>query len=107
MPDHVHMCIEIPKHAVASVIGYLKGKSAIAIARAVCRTGSQLRGRTLWRAVMRSPQLVLSWNRSVPTSVTKRMPTARGDDFSALTITDRLEAVPLIKPPALPGVSDY
>ena len=34
MPDHVHMCIAIPpKHAVASVIGFLKGKSAIAIAR--------------------------------------------------------------------------
>jgi putative transposase len=34
MPDHVHMCIAIPpKHPVASVIGLLKGKSAIAIAR--------------------------------------------------------------------------
>ncbi len=34
MPDHVHMCIAIPpKHAVASVIGFIKGKSAIAIAR--------------------------------------------------------------------------
>ncbi len=34
MVDHVHMCIAIPpKHAVASVIGFLKGKSAIAIAR--------------------------------------------------------------------------
>lgn len=34
MPDHVHMCIAIPpKHSVASVIGFLKGKSAIAIAR--------------------------------------------------------------------------
>ena len=34
MPDHVHMCITIPpKHPVASVIGFLKGKSAIAIAR--------------------------------------------------------------------------
>ncbi len=34
LSDHVHMCIEIPpKHAVASVIGFLKGKSAIAIAR--------------------------------------------------------------------------
>ena len=34
MPDHVHMCISIPpKHAVASIIGYIKGKSAIAIAR--------------------------------------------------------------------------
>jgi putative transposase len=34
MPDHVHMCIMIPpKFAVASVIGFLKGKSAIAVAR--------------------------------------------------------------------------
>ena len=39
MPDHVHMCIAIPpKYAVASVIGFIKGKSAIAIAR-------QFRGR--------------------------------------------------------------
>jgi putative transposase len=35
LPDHVHMCMAIsPKHPVASVIGgFLKGKSAIAIAR--------------------------------------------------------------------------
>jgi putative transposase len=34
MPDHVHMCIAIPpKHPVASVIGFLKGKRAIAAAR--------------------------------------------------------------------------
>ena len=34
MSDHVHMCISIPpKHAAASVIGFLKGKSAIAVAR--------------------------------------------------------------------------
>ena len=34
LPDHVHMCLTIPpKYAVAQVIGFLKGKSAIAIAR--------------------------------------------------------------------------
>ena len=34
LPDHVHICIAIPpKHPVSSVIGFLKGKSAIAIAR--------------------------------------------------------------------------
>jgi putative transposase len=39
MPDHVPIGIESPpKHAVASVIGFLKGKSASAIAR-------QFRGR--------------------------------------------------------------
>ena len=33
-PDHVHMLIRIPpKHAVSRVIGYIKGKSAIRVAR--------------------------------------------------------------------------
>lgn len=32
--DHVHMCISIPpKYSISEVIGYLKGKNAIAIAR--------------------------------------------------------------------------
>lgn len=32
--DHVHMCIMIPpKYAVSSVVGFIKGKSAIAMAR--------------------------------------------------------------------------
>jgi putative transposase len=32
--DHVHICIEIPPtHAVASISGFLQGKSAVAIAR--------------------------------------------------------------------------
>jgi putative transposase len=34
--DHVHMLIEIPpKFAVSSIIGFLKGKSAIAVARSL------------------------------------------------------------------------
>lgn len=34
MCDHIHMCISIPpKYAVSNVVGYLKGKSAITIAR--------------------------------------------------------------------------
>jgi len=34
MPDHIHICLSIPpKYAVSNVVGYLKGKSAIAIAR--------------------------------------------------------------------------
>jgi putative transposase len=33
-PDHVHMLVRIPpKYAVAAIVGYLKGKSAIPIAR--------------------------------------------------------------------------
>lgn len=34
MGDHVHICISIPpKYAVLNVVGYIKGKSAITIAR--------------------------------------------------------------------------
>jgi REP-associated tyrosine transposase len=34
LPDHIHMLVSIPpKYAVAQVIGYIKGKSAIHIAR--------------------------------------------------------------------------
>jgi putative transposase len=34
LPDHVHMLISIPpKYSVAQVIGYIKGKSAIHVAR--------------------------------------------------------------------------
>jgi len=41
MADHVHMCIAIPpKHPVASVIGFLKGKSAVAIARLSRKRGT-------------------------------------------------------------------
>ena len=34
MPDHVHMMISIPpKYSVSQVVGYIKGKSAIHVAR--------------------------------------------------------------------------
>ncbi len=34
MPDHVHMCLCIlPKLSVSNVVGFMKGKSAISIAR--------------------------------------------------------------------------
>ena len=46
--DHVHMCIAIPpKHAVASVIGFVKGKSAIAVAR-LCGRERNFTGEHLW-----------------------------------------------------------
>ena len=48
MPDHVHMCIAIPpKHPVSSVIGFLKGKSAIAIAR-LCGKERNFSGEHFW-----------------------------------------------------------
>jgi putative transposase len=49
LPDHVHMCIAIPpKHPVASVIGFLKGKSAIAVAREFGGKERNFTGEHLW-----------------------------------------------------------
>ena len=48
MPDHVHMCITIPpKHPVASAIGFLKRKCAIAIAR-LCGKERNFAGKHFW-----------------------------------------------------------
>src|SRR6476660_5700577 len=47
-PDHVHMCVAIPpKYPVASVIGFIKGKSAIAVAR-LCGREQNFTGEHLW-----------------------------------------------------------
>ena len=47
--DHVHMCITIPpKHAVSEVIGYLKGKSAISVARQFGGRQRNFTGENLW-----------------------------------------------------------
>ena len=57
MGDHVHMCISIPpKDAVANVVGYLKGKSAIQIVR---KFGSRQRNFTA-RTSERYDQMKLS-----------------------------------------------
>ena len=49
MADHVHMCISIPpKHSVAQVIGYMKGKSAIAVARQFAGRKRNFNGERLW-----------------------------------------------------------
>ena len=49
MADHVHMMIRIPpKYAVASVIGFLKGKSAIAIARQCGGRQRNFNGEHFW-----------------------------------------------------------
>ena len=49
MRDHVHMCIEIPpKHAVSSVIGFMKGKSALAITRKFGVKQRNFNGENFW-----------------------------------------------------------
>jgi len=49
MPDHVHICISIPpKYAVSRVVGYIKGKSAIAIARRFGGRERNFTGEVFW-----------------------------------------------------------
>jgi REP-associated tyrosine transposase len=47
--DHVHMLISIPpKYSVAEIIGYIKGKSAIAVARQFGGKQRNFNGERLW-----------------------------------------------------------
>jgi putative transposase len=47
--DHVHMLIAIPpKYAVSEVIGYIKGKSAIAVARQFGGRTRNFNGERFW-----------------------------------------------------------
>ena len=49
MGDHVHMLISIPpKHAVSAVMGYIKGKSAIHVARHFMKRERNYVGQRLW-----------------------------------------------------------
>jgi putative transposase len=48
-PDHVHMWLSIPPtHSVAAVVGYLKGKSAIPIARTYRGRSRNVLGESFW-----------------------------------------------------------
>ena len=47
--DHVHICISIPpKYSVSQVVGYIKGKSAIYIARTFGGRDRNFRGESFW-----------------------------------------------------------
>jgi putative transposase len=49
MPDHVHMLIAIPpKYAVSQVVGYIKGKSAIHLARVYAENRRSFVGQHFW-----------------------------------------------------------
>jgi putative transposase len=49
LPDHVHMLISIPpKYAVSEVIGFIKGKSAIHVARVYGERRRNFTGQHLW-----------------------------------------------------------
>jgi len=49
MPDHVHMLLSIPpKYSVSQVVGYIKGKSAIHLARTYGERKRNFTGQHFW-----------------------------------------------------------
>jgi len=49
MPDHVHMLLSVPpKYAVSQVVGFIKGKSAIHMARVYGERKRNFFGRHFW-----------------------------------------------------------
>ena len=49
MPDHVHMLMSVPpKHSVSNVMGFIKGKSAIHIARVYAGRRRNFVGQHFW-----------------------------------------------------------
>jgi putative transposase len=49
MVDHVHICLSVPpKYAVSNIVGYIKGKSAISIARHFGGRQKNFTGEVFW-----------------------------------------------------------
>jgi len=49
LPDHVHMLLSIPpKHSVSQVVGFIKGKSAIHLARVYGERKRNFVGQHFW-----------------------------------------------------------
>jgi putative transposase len=47
--DHIHMCVEIPpKYSVSTIVGYLKGKSAMIVFEKYSRLRKNFRGHSFW-----------------------------------------------------------
>ena len=65
LPDHVHMMIAIPpKYAVSQVIGFIKGKSAIHLARVYGEKKRNFVGQHFW-ARGSSSRPCLPWRHSI------------------------------------------
>jgi putative transposase len=47
--DHIHMCLAIPpEYSVSTIVGYLKGKSAMIIFEKYSRLKRNFRGHSFW-----------------------------------------------------------
>ena len=85
LPDHVHMCIAIPpKHPVASVIGFSKGRARSRLLDCAARTETSM-ANISGPAVTPFRRSSLTWNKSANTSASRRTRTEQRDSFEVLT----------------------
>ena len=121
MSDHVHMMISIPpKYAVSQVVGFIKGKSAIHLARVYGERKRNFAGQHFWaRGFFVNTRWGGMRRQSAPTSATKRrrirdwINSISGADPATFRWLDLQgprqrpllppRAAPTIKPPAFPG----
>ena len=67
MPDHVHMMLSIPpKYAVSQVVGFIKGKSAIHLARVYGERKRSFVGQHFWARGSSSTRSGATRKRSAP-----------------------------------------
>jgi Transposase IS200 like len=71
MPDHVHMCIEVPPMPWHRSLGFSRAKVRLPSPASLGAMIAISRASTFGRVAMRSPRLALSWNKSKRISVTK------------------------------------
>ena len=119
MPDHVHMLLSIPpKYAVSQVVGFIKGKSAIHMARVYGERKRNFVGQHFWARgfFVNTVGRRRSHPRLHPQPREGRSETG-ADEPVALTAAlggskfqgprqgplPPLRAAPILKPPALPG----
>ena len=66
MPDHAHMLISIPpKYAVSQVVGFIKGKSAIHVAREFFGRKKNFTGEEFWAKIYQRAGKRRPKNRSI------------------------------------------
>jgi REP-associated tyrosine transposase len=116
MPDHVHTLISIPpKYSVAQVMGFLKGRSAIYVARNFLGKHT-MRGHSLWArgyyvsTVGRDEEASREYIRKQEAEDQRleqlQLNLGRDGRLEAAPIECRFERLTRPMPPALPGVSD-
>jgi putative transposase len=93
MPDHVHMLFVPPKYSVSQVMGFIKGKSAIHIARVYARDGGTLWGSIFGHGVIGCQRSARTRLPCVATSKSRKKKTNASNNwnwwrFERLTITN-------------------